>query len=154
MISGEPLTRLSVSQLGQSALIVPIKLKQEVVGILAVIRKTSEPFSSSNKTLLEAVADYASISIVNASLFRALEDRARTMQIAAESARADDHLKNEMLVKFKSKSIPDLLRAIALLESLDSDLPSSLNSDQESALHSAMENLQRVSAAVELLPPP
>jgi two-component system NtrC family sensor kinase len=154
VISGEPLARLSVSQLGQSALIVPIKLKQEVVGILAVMRKTSEPFSPSNKTLLEAVADYASISIVNASLFRALEDRARTMQIAAESARANDHKKDEVLLNFKSKSMPELLRAIESLESMDTDEPSSLNSDQESAIYSAMENLRRVSAAVESLPPP
>ena len=154
VISGEPLARLSVSALGQSALIVPIKLKQEVVGILAVMRKTSEPFSPSNKTLLEAVADYASISIVNASLFRALEDHARTMQIAAESARANDHKKDKVLLNFKSKTMPELLRAIESLESLDSDEPSSLDSDQETAIYSAMENLRRVSAAVELLPPP
>lgn len=54
---------------------VPVKLKKEVVGLLVVVRKAPNPFSPSNKTLLEAVADYASISLVNASLFQALEER-------------------------------------------------------------------------------
>jgi two-component system NtrC family sensor kinase len=89
-ISGEPLARFKVSQLGQSALVVPVKLKKEVVGLLVVVRKAPNPFSPSNKTLLEAVADYASISLVNASLFRALEERAHSMQHAAEAALASD----------------------------------------------------------------
>ena len=73
-IHGKPLARFKVSRIGQSALVVPVKIKKQVIGLLVVVRKEPIPYSPSNQTLLEAVADYASISMMNARLFRALED--------------------------------------------------------------------------------
>lgn len=84
-IHGNPLRRFKISRLGQSALIVPVKVKREVIGILVVMRQAARPFASSNQTLLESIADYASISLVNARLFRALEEKARKLQRADEN---------------------------------------------------------------------
>jgi transcriptional regulator with GAF, ATPase, and Fis domain len=79
-IHGEALNRFKVSHLGKSALVVPVKAQAEVVGILVTVREKSIPFDSGNQALLEAVADYASVSLVNASLFEALGKRPGAMQ--------------------------------------------------------------------------
>jgi GAF domain-containing protein len=75
-IHGEPLQRFKVAKLGQSVLVVPVKVNKEVVGLMVVVRKSAQPFGASNQALLEAVADYASISMVNVRLFKALDERA------------------------------------------------------------------------------
>jgi DNA-binding response OmpR family regulator len=90
-IHGNPLKRFKISRLGQSAMVVPVKVKREVVGILVVMRKAPRPFASSSQTLLESIADYASISLVNARLFRALEEKARKLQRAVESSHPLKH---------------------------------------------------------------
>jgi signal transduction histidine kinase len=96
-IHGDPLKRFKIASLGQSALVVPVKIKNEVVGLIVVVRKTSQPFSKSSQALLEAVADYASIAIVNARLFRVLEERVRISQQAANSAQFGERIGNELL---------------------------------------------------------
>ena len=86
-MSGQPLKRFKIAQLGGSVLVVPIKAQQETIGMLVVIRTDEEPFSPGRQTVLESVADYASISIANARLFKALEERARSLQDALEDAK-------------------------------------------------------------------
>jgi|SRR5271157_426218 len=79
-MNGEPLQQFKVASLGRSAVVVPVKVRKEVIGLLAVVRKRDETFERSMLTLLEAVADYASISLVNAHLFRALQEAALAAQ--------------------------------------------------------------------------
>jgi DNA-binding response OmpR family regulator len=153
-ISGEPLNRFKVSQLGQSTLVVPVKLKKEVVGLLVVVRKAPNPFSPSNKTLLEAVADYASISLVNASLFRALEERARSMQQAAEQALASDRRKDEVMLNFKKEIHPKLEKTIKEIETFLVGEDARLNATQKSVMRKTLEDLRGASATVEMLKPP
>ena len=93
-LSGEPLSihadalkRFKVSQLGEAALVVPVKAKKEVMGLLVVVRKAGQPFSNSQQALLEAVADYASISLVNTRLFKALEERVQPAPIGSQHSR-------------------------------------------------------------------
>ena len=59
-ISGDPIKRFKVKVLGESIIIVPIKIQRQVMGLLVLMRKQPEPFSQSEQRLLEAVADYAS----------------------------------------------------------------------------------------------
>lgn len=148
-IHGEPLSRFKVSQLGKSALVVPVKLKKEVVGLLVVIRKSAQPFSLSNKTLLEAVADYASISLVNARLFRALEDRARFLQQAADNALASERKKDNVLHKVKVDLGSPLKDAIHTLDTLLVGENTRLNATQKGVLKSALEKLRGVSDIVQ-----
>lgn len=152
-ISGEPLARFKVSQLGQSTLVVPIKLKKEVVGLLIVVRKAPDPFSSSNRTLLEAVADYASVSLVNASLFRALEERARAMQRAAEQATASDRKKDEIMLNFKREIQPKLEKTIKEIEAFLTGEDARLNAAQKSGMRKSLDNLHSVADTVETLKP-
>jgi DNA-binding response OmpR family regulator len=89
-IHGEPLKRFKVASLGQSAVVVPVKIQKEVIGLLIIVRKIDKPFDNNMISLLEAVADYASVSLVNARLFRALQE-------TADAAQSGEQVKREQL---------------------------------------------------------
>jgi two-component system NtrC family sensor kinase len=150
-ISGQPLTRFKVSQLGQSALVVPVKMKKEIVALLVVVRKSPQPFNPSNRTLLEAVADYASISLVNASLFRALEERVRSLQQAAETAKTSARQTTELLRNTKNNLEQPLVDASKALDSLLIGETTRLNATQKGVLRNALENLQNISSTLQSL---
>ena len=150
-ISGEPLSRFKVSQLGQSALVVPVKIKKEVVGLLVVVRKAPKPFSPSNRTLLEAVADYASISLVNASLFNAIEERAKSLQQAAEESQASERKKDKMIKSLQKDLSRPLQSAIKSVDSLLVGENSRLNATQKEVMRAALSKLQVVSNIVDTL---
>lgn len=152
-IYGEPLARLNVFQLGQSALVVPVKIEKAVIGLLAVARKASRPFSPSNKTLAEAIADYASISLVNAHLFRALEERASSLQIAAENALANERMKDEILNRLNDEISRPLANAMGMIDSLLIGETACLDSTQKGILSSTREKMQSVLAIVDSINP-
>ena len=133
-ISGEPLKRFKVAQLGQSALVAPVKAKKEVVGLLIVMRKKAQPFSTGSQALLEAVADYASISLMNSRLYRAVEDRALTFQRSMESALLNGRILEEINSKV-SQAIREPLGTIkGNLDLLAGKSLGSLNIEQANIL--------------------
>lgn len=77
-ISGQPLLRFRVANLGRSACVVPIKIQKEVIGMLVVLRQDARPFEKREQTILETISDYVSISLLNARLFRALNSLSQT----------------------------------------------------------------------------
>lgn len=85
-IHGEGLSQFKLSRIGRAALIVPIKVRDKPVGVLNVARRDSRMFTDRNQAMLEAVADYASISLVNARLFQALEARAERLERKVEES--------------------------------------------------------------------
>ena len=85
-IEGDSLHRFKVSALGQAALISPVKAQRQVIGLICLMRCALLPFNKNEQSLIEAVADYASISLVNARLFKALEEKLHQFQKQAASA--------------------------------------------------------------------
>ncbi|MCC6985463.1 MAG: response regulator, partial [Anaerolineales bacterium] len=85
-MNGIPLQKFKIAGLGKAAGVVPIKIKNEVIGLMIIVRKADREFPRDSQTMLEAMADYASISLVNARLFRALEHTAENAR-AGEKAR-------------------------------------------------------------------
>ena len=83
--------------MGRSALVVPVKVKKEVVGVFVVMRHASKPFNQSAQNLLNAVADYASISWANVRLFHALEERVTRLQKTVDDVKFSDKAKSEIL---------------------------------------------------------
>jgi GAF domain-containing protein len=69
-------------------LIAPTKVRDQPIGVLCVARREAKPFSERDQAMLEAVADYASISLVNTRLFQALEARARRLQQVIDQSQA------------------------------------------------------------------
>jgi len=85
-IHGEGLGQFKLARFGKAALLAPIKARDQAIGVICVARQDSRPFSEREQAMLEAVADYASISLVNARLFQALEERARHLQRVLDQA--------------------------------------------------------------------
>jgi CheY-like chemotaxis protein len=140
-IHGGPLKRFKISRLAQALLVIPIKAKKEVVGLLVVARTTPKPFGPNNQALLEAVADYASISLVNARLFRALEERARSLQKSAEAAQASAANRDAAFRKTQQQLEEPLQSALHTIKELLVGENNRLNTTQKTLLKSIQENL-------------
>jgi DNA-binding response OmpR family regulator len=149
-INGEPIKRFKVSSLGNSVVVVPIKIQWEVIGLLVVVRKADRVFDRNMQTLLEAVADYASVSLVNARLFRALQE-------TANAARAGEKSKLEQLDNL-SQEIQTLIQPVTYpIDLLLAGKMGRLTDEQERALTTVqlalLRTLQLV-AAGQLTSPP
>lgn len=140
-IHGEPLKRFKISQLAQALLVIPVKVKKEVIGLLIVARKIPKPFGPGIQALLEAVADYASISLINARLFQALEERARSYQQSAENTQAKMRHKEEALLKSYIEIQSPLRKATETIQALLVGEDSRLNATQKALLRSTKDNI-------------
>lgn len=148
-IHGDPLKRFKVTRLGQSALVVPVKVKKEVIGLLVVARKEAQPFSSSQQTLLEAVADYASISMVNARLFKALEERVRSLQESADNTQVNERINNEALDQVIVELSNPLKEIKANVVNLQAKDLGKLNTEQSQAIDQIEGKLKTVLEIIE-----
>jgi signal transduction histidine kinase/DNA-binding response OmpR family regulator len=147
-IHGEPVTRFKVSRLGQSVLVTPIKVRKEVVGLLVSTRKAAQPFSPSQQALLEAVADYASISLVNARLFKALEERLATLQRSADAIQLDKRVQQNILHGYHR----ELTRFLTMIRNnvslLTNNEPDKLSGEQIKAMLAIQEKVETLEAIV------
>ncbi len=149
-IHGNPLKRFKVARLGRSTLVVPVKAQKEVVGLLIVIREAVKAFSPSNQTMLEAVADYASISLMNARLFDALEKRARSLQKAVENSKESENVRAEMFQNIAQELSAPLTAMEHLIELLTEDLEY-LRADHRSSVGLLDSNIRQMARIVDAL---
>jgi DNA-binding response OmpR family regulator len=153
-IHGDPLRRFKISALGQAVLIVPVKAQKSVIGLLVMVRKAHVPFGSSEQHLLEALADYASISLVNARLFRAIEERAQQLQRAAEAAHISSEIDDDILRQVKAELAGQVNAALKTMDLLMKDPVARWRSDQRqqmSAVQDALLHASQVEAALDAL---
>ncbi len=87
-IHGERLQRFNIATLGRSAIVVPLKTARQIIGLMVLVRKEDRPFKENDRLLLEAVGDYAAVSMANSDLILALEARARGLQLALNNTHA------------------------------------------------------------------
>jgi two-component system NtrC family sensor kinase len=142
-INGVPLKRFKVANLGQSAAAVPIKIDHKVVGIFLIVREKNLPIEKGTLALLEAVADYASISLVNAHLFRALQE-------TADAARAGEKRNLELLANMRAEIQRQLQPVTYPLELLLSGRMGGLSNDQQKALSNVREAIQSILKLTEI----
>lgn len=152
-IHGEPMKRFKISSLGQAALIVPVKVQKQVVALVIMLRKTATAFTESEQHLLEALADYASISLTNARLFKTVESRAQAHQALAESAQAGEKITNEVLrvVKKELRGPVELTRSA--LERLTKDPTIRWTPNHRADLTTMQENLTLLARTTEAIVP-
>lgn len=141
-MDGDPLQKFRIASVGRSACVVPIKVHLEVIGILVVVRKEARAFTKTEQTLLEAVADYASIALVNASLFRALNE-------STQSAREVQKRQNAVLESIRNSVMDEVRAAIQPVDLLLTEMPGVLTNDQKQSLQAARAALQRLSSTAE-----
>ena len=146
LIHGEPLVKFKVSSLGKSAAVTPIKVKREVIGLMVVVRKSDKAFGNVEQTLLEAVADYASISLVNERLFRAYAQ-------SAESARAGEKNQNAMFESLRRLVYTELQSIRYPLSLMMTGKTGDLTEEQREALNSAETAMQRMAGAIQRTTP-
>jgi len=142
LMNGSPLQKYKLAALGKSVGVIPIKIQNEVIGLLIVARKNEREFSRDAQTMLEAMADYASISLVNARLFRALEQ-------TAENARAGEKHRHAALESMREAIQGEVQAATYPLHLVLTEMPGALNVDQKKALESVQTALQRLSRSSE-----
>jgi transcriptional regulator with GAF, ATPase, and Fis domain len=145
-ISGEPLLKFRIANLGRAACAVPIKIQREVIGMLVVVRKEAQPFEKLEQILLEAISDYASLCLVNARLFQALNS-------STQSSVEEEKRRNAMLESVRN-SVAEELRSIAYpIELLLTGKAGNLTDIQRQALQSARVALQRLAHITEKTAP-
>jgi len=142
VMHGPPLQKFKVGTLGKSAGVIPIKVQGEVIGLLIVVRKAEREISREEQTLLEALADFASTSLVNTSLFRALKQ-------SAEAARAGAKRQIALLENMRAAASKELQAASYPLNLVLTEMPGSLNSEQKRALLSVQGALSRLARMTE-----
>ncbi len=141
-IHGGPLEKFKVASLGRSAAVVPIKVQSEVIGLLIVVRKADREIDKVAQSLLEAVADYASISLVNARLFRVVEQN-------AEAAKVNEKQRLTMLESLRESIREEIQVSMYPLDALLSGKSGALTAEQEQALKTIQSSLQRLSRSGE-----
>jgi len=131
-IYGEGLAQFKLARFGKSALIAPIKVRDQPIGVISVARREHRPFSERNQAMLEAVADYASISLVNARLFQALEARAQRLQRVVEESQAGSQVRADWLEGLKSR-----------LRDAQGEIGRLMNATQDAAQRASLDGLGR-----------
>jgi signal transduction histidine kinase/DNA-binding response OmpR family regulator len=150
-IHGEPLKRFKIFGLGQSALIVPVKAQKQVNGLLVCMRKQPVPFTLSDQHLLEAVADYASISLMNTQLFAEVKRRADRLESSVGQALTGEKINNQILDSVRDELRISIESAGSALDLLVKDPTSRWNPTHLqyiSTLQEQLRNLGRVTEAI------
>jgi len=141
-VHGRPLRRFKISALGRAAAVVPIKARDEIIGLLIVVRKKERGFTHTEEALLEAVSDYASISLVNARLFRALQQ--------SENDSHSEEKRQNVLWEALRDSLYEELRTVSFSMSLLSEEKlGQLNIEQRHSLETAQAALRRLKKIAE-----
>lgn len=146
-MAGDPLQQFRIANLGKAVCVVPIKVQAEVIGLLIVVRKEARPFSKTEQTLLEAVSDYASISLVNARLFKILN---ATVQAAREGMSRQNAIPEAV----RNSVSEELKTAMYPIEVLLAGKSGQLSDEQKQALHTTHAALQRLELAAGKVTPP
>ncbi len=136
-IHGQALQKFRISTLGKSVMVVPVKVQNEAIGLLTLVRRAEKPFGESEQTLGGAIADYASISLVNARLFRALAHN-------AEAAQDGEKQKYEVLQNLRHEVHSTLQTAAYPLDLILSEKMGALSPEQKQALESVQTSIKSI----------
>ena len=152
---GPPLKRFKASVLGQAALITPVKVQKQVIGLMVVLRQKMQPFTSSEQHLLESVADYTAIALVNARMFNASEERVQSLQQTTETALIGQKIIAELIRQLKDSLKTPLDAARVNLDRLIREYPARLTEDQRqmaSGLSDQLKLIGRITDSITSLP--
>jgi PAS domain S-box-containing protein len=79
----------SVEKTGaKSAICVPLLARERLIGVLTLVHSTPNAFTEEHMEMMQAIADQASVAVLNARLYTESQRTARVMSALAESAAA------------------------------------------------------------------
>jgi PAS domain S-box-containing protein len=101
----------------RSAMSAPLEARDRIVGVITLVHPQAGHFSEEDMTLLQAIADQASIAVENARLFDASQRQLQATQALAEAARAVTATLNldEVLERILSETMRSLQSEAASL---------------------------------------
>ncbi|MEN8240701.1 MAG: ATP-binding protein [Chloroflexota bacterium] len=143
-IHGQPMERFMLYSLGKSALVAPVKAHNQMIGLLVVMRKSDLAFNPGDQAMLEGVSDYAAISMVNARLFQALDERANSLQATIDQTKHDGRVKDQIIYMVNQELRTSLLDATDYLNQLVDGKEGTLNTKQIVALGLAQKSLDKI----------
>lgn len=152
VVNGKPLERFKIGRLGKSVLAVPVKEKRRVTGLLVVIRAASSPFSTEQRTLLEAMADYAAIAMTNTRLLHAWKAQVAQVHAGQAQDKTGSTLAREMTENITANQEnlqSSLLEAISTVNTLLVGESARLNAAQKGVLRSAEQKLREVLGLID-----
>ena len=150
-IHGASLKRFEVDRYGQAALVVPIRVKEDVVGLMVVMREASKPFTKANQIMLEGLADYASIAIVNMRLFQTVKERVQSLQSAVRNSEESGKVKARILHQVRKHLETSLASVHQQVALLDAENASPLNAKQLGEIQMNLEETIQVVKTLTLL---
>jgi signal transduction histidine kinase len=100
--------------------------------------------------MVEAVADYASISMMNAQLFTALEKRARSLQKANKNAKGNERVKASIFQNVSKELRTPLTAMRHQIDILTEDI-NGMRADHRSSINLLEENLDHIARVVDAL---
>jgi signal transduction histidine kinase len=126
-------------------------VQRTVIGLIVMMRKQPTPFTGSEQHLLEAVADYASISLANVRQFRMIKERARSLETLASGAQLAEKIDHEILQKVKDELGNPLQTALAIFAKLIKDPTARWTPDQRQTMSVLQDQLQSISRVTETI---
>jgi two-component system NtrC family sensor kinase len=87
LADGDKLTQFELAQYAKSAMVSPMKVHAKAAGVIGVAREGARSFDEREQAMLTAVADYASLSLVNVRLFQALATRTKKLENILDTRR-------------------------------------------------------------------
>lgn len=131
-----------------SLLVVPLVIREKVVGTLCVDDIKANAFSQDDERLLAIAGAQAAVAIENASLYEGLKERAERLERAYEELREVDRLKTELVQNVSHELRTPLTFIKGYVELLADGSLGPLNPEQAEALRVVME---RTSVVVRLV---
>jgi GAF domain-containing protein len=119
-----PIRRLLIEAGHRALLGVPLLSEDEVIGVLAVTRKTPGEFEPEVVRLLSTFATQSALAIQNARLFLEIEDKSRQLEVASQH-------KSEFLANMSHELRTPLNAIIGFSEVLSEKMFGELNEKQE-----------------------
>jgi GAF domain-containing protein len=137
IIHGRPMEKFKVAALGKSAAVLPVKGQDQVLGAMVVVRKEDREVEKGAQPLLEAIADLASIAVLNARLVRAMESSAQT-------ARRSGDRRGAALESMRSTLRDEIRTLTPMLERLMSGDAGPLTHEQQKAVNAIRASATRL----------
>jgi DNA-binding response OmpR family regulator/signal transduction histidine kinase len=152
-LSGEKLQNHPVAAFGQAIIILPIVARQQVIGMLTLMRRESKPYSESDIRILEALGDYAAISLANAYLFTANEEGANSLHYSLENFQLNQKVSYSLVKAIKHEIQTSLKKISAVYAQITMSKTSPLQEKQKDRmvqLNSAISELASLADAISL----
>lgn len=143
-IHGEALSRFKVSKLGRSALVTPIKSGDETAGVIVVMRISARPFSADSAKMLEAVADFATVGLLNSALMSRLDEQTafkRALETAVPGVGGES---GQLVPRLSPEMRKELVLANAYIGMLVDEQLGKLKAEQVDALQIIRDKLEAV----------